>query len=249
MSDASRPFGTQLKRRLFVLLTGVVFLSLLVLGTWQVQRMQWKQSLLASIDARSKSQPQSLSDIEHIYLETGDVDYRPVVVSGQFEHQSERHFFATHKGLSGYFVYTPLRLADRRVVFVNRGFVPFDRKEPATRREGQIDGPVSVTGLARNRLDRKPSWVVPDNDLSKNIYYWKDITSMSRQGGYAIADEVVPLFVDADEAPNPGGLPIGGVTIVNLPDNHLQYALTWYGLAASLAGVFGFWYWRQRIRD
>ncbi len=249
MNDGSRRSGSQWKRKVFIVLTCLVFIALLGLGTWQVQRLQWKQDLLASITDRLKSQPRDFADIERIMRETGDVDYRPVVVSGQFEHLNERHFFATHNGLSGYFVYTPLRLGDGRIVFVNRGFVPFDRKDPGSRSDGQIDGPVSVTGLARNRLDRKPSWVVPDNDLSKNIYYWKDLDTMARLSGYRLAGEVVPMFVDADDAPNPGGLPIGGVTIVNMPNNHLPYAVTWYGLAASLAGVFGFWLWRERSRS
>lgn len=214
----------------------IAFAALLALGTWQVQRLHWKEDLLARIDQRVASAPEPLSRIEDFFAVTGDVDYRPVTLSGRFLHDGESHFLATWNGASGYFVYTPLELADGRVVLVNRGFVPFDRKDPATRRAGQVEGEVEIVGLARNRLAGKPSWVVPDNDLAKNVFYWKDIEAMAARAGID-RRRLVPFFVDAGDAPNPGGLPIGGVTLIDMPNNHLQYAVTWYGLAAALAAV------------
>lgn len=230
-----------MKRLLFIGLTAIAFAILLSLGTWQVQRLQWKSALLQSIDARVAMPPAPLADIERRWTETKDVDYWPAEALGRFEHAGEQHFFATHKGHAGYYVYTPLRLADQRIIFVNRGFVPFDRKDASTRQSGQVADTVMVVGLARNRLNEKPSWVVPDNDLAGNIYYWKDLDAMAQQLGFDPVDEVLPFFIDAGGAPNPGGLPVGAVTIIDLPNNHLQYAITWFGLAAALAGVFGFW--------
>lgn len=104
------------------------------------------------------------------------------------------------------------------------------------RKQGQLTGEQTVTGLARARLAEKPSSIVPDNDIAKNIFYWKDLDAMASSTGIA-ADRLVPFFVDAGDAPNPKGLPIGGVTQFDLPNNHLQYAVTWYGLAAALVGV------------
>ena len=161
--------------------------------------------------------------------------------------------FTTRSGISsrpstaqsGFFVYTPLELADGRVVFVNRGFVPYDRKDAATRAQGQVAGPVTISGLARNPLAGKPSSIVPDNEPDKNIFYWKDLRSMATSAGVD-PSRLLPFFIDAGPAANPGGLPVGGVTIVDLPNNHLQYAVTWYGLAAALAGVLGVWLWRRR---
>ena len=144
--------------------------ALLALGTWQVQRLHWKEELIATIDARITSEPRSLADVQTRLTTTGDVDYWPVTVSGQFRHEGERHFFATHQGQSGYFVYTPLELGNGQFVLVNRGFVPFELKEPETRPEGQVEAPQTITGLARNRLGAKPSLIVPDNDLTKNIF-------------------------------------------------------------------------------
>lgn len=91
----------------------------------------------------------------------------------------------------------------------------------------------------------KPSSLVPDNDIAKNIFYWKDLDAMA--GAARIpTDRVVSFFVDADASANPGGLPIGGVTQFDLPNNHLQYALTWYGLAVALVAVSGVYLYRRR---
>jgi len=233
-------------RWLALVLGLAAFVVLIGLGTWQVQRLHWKEALLATIDQRIHSAPLPLADIEKKFAENGDVDYWPVTVSGQFMHEGERHFFATHEGESGFYVYTPLMLADGRVVFVNRGFVPYDLKDAAKRPAGQVAGEVTVTGLARNPLPEKPSSMVPDNDPAKNIFYWKDRDAMAASAGLPAGTSLVPFFVDADKTPNPGGLPVGGVTMIDLPNSHLQYAVTWYGLAAALAGVLGVWLLRSR---
>ena len=231
---------------LTLVLAGLVFAALIGLGTWQLQRLQWKQALIATIDERTKAEPLSLEDVELQYGRTGDVDYMPVVVSGEFIHEAERHFFATWQGASGYYVYTPLRLEEGRSVFVNRGFVPFDKKDASTRQQGQVTGVQTVKGLARNPLPGKPSAMLPDNDPDKNIFFWKDLRAMAVLSGLDVDRGVVPFFIDADSNPNPGGLPQGGVTMIDMPNSHLQYAVTWYGLAAALAGVLGIWLYRRR---
>lgn len=229
-----------------VIASAIALVILLALGTWQVGRLQWKEALIASTEQRIHEPPLPLFEMEKVYKQEGSVEYRPVTVSGTFMHQGERHFLATHDGAAGYNVYTPLMLEDGRFVLVNRGFVPYEKKDPTTRIEGQVDGPVSVTGLARDPLSAKPGFFLPDNDTSKNIFYWKDWTAMAESADLPNLDEVVPFFIDADNKPNPGGLPIGGVTIIDFPNNHLQYAATWYGLALALLGVVGTWLWRYR---
>ena len=232
------------KFRLMSVLALVCLMLLLALGTWQVQRLVWKEDLLATIDTRIHSAPRLLET--SLKTEPG-TDYWPVTVAGTFRHESERHFFATWNGQSGYDVYTPFEIAPKAFVFVNRGFVPFDRKEAKTRAEGQIVGPVTIEGLTRSVLDKKPSWVVPENQPDKNIFYWKDIKSMQASANLPAGATVLPVFVDAlKSATPPSGLPVGGVTIIDLPNNHLQYAITWYGLAAALAGVWIVMAVRQR---
>nr|WP_205930889.1 SURF1 family protein [Rhizobium leguminosarum] len=228
--------------------TGILVLIalaiLISLGTWQVERLHWKEGLIADIAARQAASPVPLPDIEAMAATGGDIEYRKVTATGRYINNKERHFFATWRGQTGFYVYTPLELADGRILFVNRGFVPYDNKEPEMRMQGQLTAEQTVTGLAREKLARKPSWVVPDNDVAKNIFYWKDLDVMAESVGLEKAS-VIPFFVDADSTPNPAGLPIGGVTQVDLPNDHLQYAFTWYGLAAVLVVVVAISWFRK----
>ncbi|TPP10202.1 SURF1 family protein [Rhizobium glycinendophyticum] len=209
---------------------------LLSLGTWQVNRLHWKESLLTAIDERSHAPAIDVSEIAARLAAGEEIDYRHATASGRFLHDKERHFLATFDGQSGFYLYTPLELADGRFLFVNRGFVPYDRKDAQTRPESLVEGQQTVTGLARARLNEKPSSLVPDNNEATNIFYWKDLTRMAASTGLP-EDRVLPFFLDADATPVPGGLPKGGVTQVDLPNSHLQYAITWYGLAFALAAV------------
>jgi surfeit locus 1 family protein len=235
-------------RRRLPVATGILVLIalaiLISLGTWQVERLHWKEGLLADIAERQVAAPVPLADIEAMAAASGDIEYRKVTATGRYINNKERHFFATWRGQTGYYIYTPLELADGRALFVNRGFVPFENKEPEMRMQGQLTDQQTVTGLARQKLPGKPSWVVPDNDVAKNIFYWKDLDVMAESVGLDKA-RVIPFFVDADSTPNPAGLPIGGVTQVDLPNDHLQYAFTWYGLAAVLVVVVAISWFRR----
>ncbi|PDT12871.1 SURF1 family protein [Rhizobium sp. M1] len=235
------------RRRLPVITGMLVLIALAILislGTWQVERLHWKEGLLADIATRQAAAPVPLADIEAMAASGGDIEYRKVTASGRYINNKERHFFATWRGQTGFYVYTPLELADGRVLFVNRGFVPYENKEPEMRMQGQLTDQQAVTGLARAKLPGKPSSLVPDNDVAKNIFYWKDLDVMAESVGLD-KGRVIPFFVDADSTPNPAGLPIGGVTQVDLPNDHLQYALTWYGLAAVLVVVVAISWFRK----
>lgn len=223
---------------------GLLGLAILIgLGTWQVKRLHWKEGLLATIHERIHSAPRPLAEIEKRFAETGDVDYWPVEASGRFLNGHERDFLATYDGNSGFYVYAPLQLDDGRYVLVNRGFVPYSRKDPSKWPQGELKGRVTVDGLARNPLAKKPSYFVPDNEPLENIFYWKDLKVMAKTAGLPL-DKVLPFFIDAGRKPaNPGGLPIGGVTVIDIPNNHFGYALTWYGLAAVLASYLGIFLW------
>ncbi|MGB7432571.1 MAG: SURF1 family cytochrome oxidase biogenesis protein, partial [Ahrensia sp.] len=211
-----------------------VLAVLLTLGTWQVNRLAWKEDLLAKIDAQLDAAPIDVMTLS-VQLDDGAldqqaIDYLPAQATGNFNHAGEQHFFATYKGISGYFIYTPLELIEPQgtVLFVNRGFVPFDLKEAETRKPTLVPGIANIRGLARQRLDAKPSVIVPENDLAKNIYYWKDLAAMAAQAGYQADATVLPFFLDAGFPDRPGTLgqwPVDGVTRIDLPNNHLQYAI------------------------
>ncbi|TPW28705.1 SURF1 family protein [Pararhizobium mangrovi] len=242
---SSRPRGGRVRTVVALVLAAVVFCILIALGTWQVQRLHWKEGLLATIHERMREPPVPLKRIEAMHSAGKPIEYRPVTVRGTFDKTKERHFLATHEGAPGFFVYTPLSTEDGETLFVNRGFVPDGRQDPASRPDSLSKGPVTVTGLAREAPAQKPSWVVPANEPKRNIFYWKDLQAMAASTGLTDA-RLVPFFVDAARKPGSNALPIGGVTVIDLPNNHLQYAVTWYGLALVLLAVLaGSWYRRR----
>ena len=155
------------------------------------------------------------AELERLLKAGEAVDYRHATATGRYLNDKERHFLATFQGQSGFYLYTPLELADGRYLFVNRGFVPYDRKDPATRPESLVEGEQTVTGLARAELTEKPSSLVPENDEAANIFYWKDRSRMAASVDLP-ADRVLPFFLDADSTPVAGGLPKGGVTQIDL---------------------------------
>jgi surfeit locus 1 family protein len=212
---------------------------LLGLGAWQVQRLQWKEALIADVNARVAAPARPLAEIEAEYATTGDVDYFPVRLAGRFDNSREMYFYTTHNGRAGWNVYVPLAMASGRTALVNRGFVAAELKEPEKRREGLVAGEVEITGLARNVVLAKPNSMMPDNEPANRLFFWKSMPEMALAAGIE-PDALLPFFIDAGPAPNPGGWPQGGTTIIAFSNNHLQYAITWFGLAMACLGVGGY---------
>jgi surfeit locus 1 family protein len=225
----------------------IAFAILIALGTWQMRRLAWKEDLLAKIDTRMHAAPVPLPpEADWPRLNPDDYEYRHVVATGVFEHDKEALIFRAsgpNEGVSqpGYVVMTPLRLPDGAHVLVARGFVPEARKDPATRREGQVAGEVTVTGLLRAPESRNV--FTPADDPAKGLWFTRDPALVARHFGLA---RMAPFSIDADPGPIPGGWPKAGVTPVDIPNNHLSYALTWYGLAATLALFCLYLLWRGR---
>jgi surfeit locus 1 family protein len=138
----------------------------------------------------------------------------------------------TERG-AGFWVLTPLILADDTAVIVNRGFVPADRRDPAARVASELAaGPVAVTGLLR--ISEPGGAFLRSNDPAGDRWFSRDVAAIAAAKGIT---DVAPYFIDADATPNPGGLPIGGLTVVTFRNTHLVYALTWYALAAMSAAA------------
>lgn len=211
---------------------------LVALGNWQMHRLAWKEGLIAAIAERAHAVPVSLGVAEERSARGEDVEYTRVSFKGQFLNDREIHLYALDEaGAPGFHVITPLRLGDGSIVLVNRGFVPNELKDPSRRSAGQLSGDVSVTGLLR-RPDEQALFI-PGNDTARNIWYWRDIDAMAAVAAGSDATRVHRFIVDAEAEPaSPGGWPRGGVTRLTLPNRHLEYALTWYGLAATLVVVF-----------
>lgn len=211
----------------------VVVLVLLGLGTWQVERRAWKHALVARVDARVHAEPVPAPGPAEWAGIGPDDAYRHVRLEGTFLNGRETLVQAVIGEGPGFWVLTPLRRPDGSVVLVNRGFVPAERRDPATRRDGQIAGDTVVTGLLR--LSEPGGAFLRTNAPADGRWYSRDVAAIAAARGLTGA---APYFVDADAAPeNPGGLPVGGRTVIAFADNHLVYAITWYAMALMLAGA------------
>lgn len=221
-------------------LTLLALAVLLSLSAWQFSRKEWKEALLARIEARIDAEPVPLPpEADWPAWRAENDEYRPVVVQGRFLHDREVLVHGNtprdeHGRVgAGYYVLTPLVRPDGSIVIVNRGFVPLANRDPATRAAGQVEGEVVVRGVMREPQER--GWFVPADDPARGEWFTRDPAAIAAAFGLS---RVAPFIVEADGTPNPGGLPLGGLTRVSFPNNHLEYALTWLGLAIGLVGVF-----------
>jgi surfeit locus 1 family protein len=225
------------------LLTLICLAVLISLGLWQLERREWKLGLIERIEARTTGDPISLDEAKRFWNAEGDVEYYRLALTGRFLHEHERHLYGLVNGEAGWRVLTPLQTQGGDVIFVDRGFVPEQFRDPATRGAGQIDGEVSVTALAR--ASEEGSIFTPDNQPSANRWFLRDVQLLNASLPENLAARAVPFMAEAEPMAVPGGWPRAGVTRLHLPNRHLEYAVTWFGLAASLALVFGFFARRQ----
>lgn len=211
------------------------------LGTWQVQRLHWKEGVIALRAAGLAAAPLT---VDAVPSDPAEVEFRRIRVSGTLLHDREMQLLArTYRRAAGVHVVTPLRLADGAIVLVDRGWVPRSRRDPASRTLGQVGGRVEITGILRTGGRTSP-WI-PDNDPQANTWHYIDVAAMAARSGLA---PVKPFVIEAGPAANPGGLPIGGRTRFRLPNDHLQYAITWYALAAALMAIYVLYHRRQAGR-
>jgi surfeit locus 1 family protein len=214
-------------------------LFMLGLGTWQVERLAWKTAL---IDARTAALATPAVPVPETLTAAEPLDFHHVTAAGRFDHAKELYIGAfDSRGVEGFQIVTPMTLTDGRILLVNRGFVPGARKTPASREAGQIEGPTEIEGILR--LPNPPKgMLVPQNRPGDNFWFFVDIPAMAATVGL---DRVLPFYVEAGPAPNPGGFPIGGQTRIALPNDHLQYAITWYLFALTLVVIYFIYHYRK----
>ncbi|MDB5623763.1 MAG: hypothetical protein JWR39_2326 [Devosia sp.] len=232
---------------LMLALTGVC----VWLGTWQLHRLAEKEALIAAVAARLDAAPVAVPAREQwSTLDLDALNFQPVTLTGSFQPDQTVTVFtslSTPRGPAsgpGYWVVTPFVLQAGGTVFVNRGFVPEQYQEAAL---GDVEGAgvtVTITGLLRP--GEKPGWLVPEPDTSNRIEWVRDPERLARMVDPALAP-FAPFYVDK-AAGEPGTLPQGGETVVEFPNNHLGYAITWFGFAIIAPVMLGFWLWAQRRR-
>lgn len=245
--DAPRPRSRTLRISVAIIAT-LMLAGFFALGTWQVLRLQWKLALIERVGQRVHAAPVAAPGVaEWPQVAADSHEYRHVSLSGVYlTRQATRVLASTEQG-TGYWMLTPLCTGDGAIVMVNRGFVPSGDggwKAQATPAPAAADAcrqagaaTVAVRGLLR--ISEPSGHLLRQNDPARNSWYSRDLPAIARARGLPA---VAPYFVDVDangETPPPAGAgqPQAGLTVVSFPNNHLVYAVTWFALAAMMAGA------------
>lgn len=250
MADAVRP--DQRARWSFWAFIGfmlVLMAILTTLGIWQVERLGEKEQLIANVASRMTLPPEALPPVSEWSAFDADAwNYRPVTAAGTFRPEQTVLVFtslADQRGKysgPGYWVMTPLALAAGGTVFVNRGFIPQESAE-AFATGGAVDpGLVSLEGIAR--ATEEVNSFTPASDTAKRIEWVRNTARLAALAG-PVPQPVAPIYIDLP-ALGEGTLPQGGETVVSFPNNHLGYAITWFGFATLVPFLLWFWARRQR---
>ena len=215
----------------------IPLLAILIgLGTWQIQRLHWKLDLLAKIHTGLTAAPMPLREALPA-MDPGHItaaDYRRVTVRGLFENGEEIFFFTTGPDAAPvYHVLTPFLMTDGHTLLIDRGYIPTELANTSALKAGDLNGMRDVVGVLRKPA--APNWFTPPIDVAHRVVHTRDPAVLAKAFGLK---NIFPMFLEADATPNPGGWPKGGVTIVDLPNDHLQYAITWFGLALGLLAVY-----------
>ncbi|MCB1550079.1 MAG: SURF1 family protein [Hyphomicrobiaceae bacterium] len=264
--------GSEPRRSGLVWLTILSLAALIVLvglGTWQLQRRAWKEDLIARIKARAVEAPVTLADPRvaavarrgqpvgqglaaealAIWQAAQTPEFLRVRVQGAFAPRRDLFYYAPDPRRGpGWQVVSPFRLADGRVVLVNRGYVSEAERRGPPAAWAAPGGTLEITGRLRSPGHR--AMFEPVNNVAANQWYWRDLPAMAREvlDGQAAATTVVPFFLELEASPQASArIPQPLPARVDLPNNHLQYALTWFGLALTLLGVWGAYLW-QAVR-
>lgn len=212
----------------FTVAASVMFAILIGLGVWQLGRLPWKLALIAEVNRNMYAAPITPAPGAHVD------EYRRVAFDGLFDNAKEAYAFGTDKdGAPVYHVIVPFKVADGRTFLVDRGIVPKELLDPATRRAGEREGVTHVVGIWRT--PDAAGMFTPKPDMAHRVWYSRDVRAIAKSDGVALA---APVIIEADATPNPGFWPKGGQTVVAFRNEHLQYAITWFALAAALLGVY-----------
>ncbi|HPF46520.1 MAG: SURF1 family protein [Alphaproteobacteria bacterium] len=225
-------FPYSFKPRLWPTLISIILLAcLLWLGNWQVERLEWKLGLIKQIENRAYAEPVTLPAT---LSNPEDMEYLSVKVTGKFSNDQEMTLYSVGpNGEAGYDLYTPFADQSGKIIIINRGWVPERMKNQQSRPETLESDIVTVAGLLRAPV--KKLWYGPENDPDNNNWYYGNLNAMISAQNLT---NVFPMFLYAVSMGNNDGFPIAGRTELNIVNNHLDYALTWYGLAIVLVIIY-----------
>ncbi|WCT73113.1 SURF1 family protein [Sphingomonas naphthae] len=211
------------------LVAALLVAGLIALGLWQLERRVWKHALIARVEARVGAAPVAApGSAEWPAVTAASHEYRRIFAIGRYLADRDTRVRATTDLGSGYWVMSPLDTGAAGILMVNRGFVP---QGAAPAAYAPPAGPVRITGLLR--ISEPGGGFLRSNDPAADHWYSRDVAGIAARRGLG---RVAPYFIDA--ARTGEGLPVGGLTVIAFADNHLQYALTWFALAALVAGGY-----------
>ncbi|MEX0808326.1 MAG: SURF1 family protein [Dongiaceae bacterium] len=220
------------------------------LGVWQIDRLGTKQDMIAEREARPALEALDATELLAID-DAAPFEFRRAELTGRYLHDREMLLLARSMNRNvGYQVVTPFVLETGEELLVNRGWIPDDREDPATRAEGQVEGKVTIEALVRR--PGTENWLVPDNVPADPTggnasgggeWFWMELPAMREAAG--LAPSGPPLYLEATASDVPGGFPIGGQTRLELRNDHLQYAITWFLLGGALAIIWFVFHWRR----
>jgi len=232
---------------LFVLSAVVTFISL---GTWQVERKAWKEALIATLDQRLSAAPTTLPPRElWATLDRAVDEFRRVRFSAAFIPGTQALVYTAGSALRsempgpGYWVFALARLAKGDLVAINRGFVPEHHKDSET----PADFSASVDMVGPMRWPEMRGYFMPKDDPAHNLWFVRDhLATAAAKGWQQRGGQLAPFFIDLERLAPSDGLPRPASTGVNLRNAHLQYAITWYGLAGAVTIMFAVWLRNRR---
>jgi surfeit locus 1 family protein len=222
-----------------LLAAGIGFCILCGLGVWQVKRLAWKEALIAEIDAKLTGDPVPLSEV---IKATSNKEYLRVTTTGRYLPEQALRRMSSINGSPGYELLQPFMSSDGVFVLVDRGTVSVEDSDPAI--SPPFDKDVTIAGLVRlhnkgrGRFDG-------DNDDKGNLWVWWDIPAMLAAGHAPAGATQAPFILQLLPSPDLPAKPFVTAPKVELSNNHLGYAITWFGLAAALVGVTGAFMWRS----
>jgi len=202
------------------------------LGTWQVERLKWKEGLIADIAAAAEKPP--LTQLPKDVAALANLQFARAKLAGVWLSTVEFHLAPRYfQGTFGYSIITPLKLADGRIILVNRGWVPAAKKMPEKRPETKVMGKATVTGILRVGSERNR--FTPDSQPEKNVWFGRDVEQMAAS---AKLDHAVPIMLDRVDVQDVKHLPVPSDGTIHLQNDHLSYVITWYGVALGVLVIF-----------
>ena len=211
------------------------FLILIILGSWQVQRLSWKSDLISNYNNNFQQAPIT---VKELFKDRKNNKYRRTVIYGEYDHANEIQIIGkTYEGNAGFHIITPFILENNEIIYINRGWVPKKYADKKTRKFSLLEENVKVVGLVR--LPQKKGYFVPENEPENGFWFTIIPEELNRHLNIIGENE---FYIDELNIDEKLKLPMPANGKVQVPNNHLQYAITWYSLALGLLIVYFAWH-------